>query len=181
MSESSVRLGGVYKDYKRFEQEVIDTAIPRMQDELYQKYKTQIDDLLKTNKITQEKHDTWIVKINMQVYQYKSDPDFMESSFKEEAARYPTPLASTGSQVSTPTSVVTTPATTPVDYSTLVKTQYGKQYEKMSLKNLQATLVRTRNLAKKYADGSKHKLKTQAMVELLSQEIIKRVNTPNKR
>lgn len=92
--EGLLQLGTIYKDYLRFEQQTIDTAIPLMQEELYNKFKKKLTDLLKANRITQEKHDTWLVKIYTQVYQYKSDPSFMESAFEEEAARYTTVLAS---------------------------------------------------------------------------------------
>lgn len=94
-TETSLRLGTVYKDFTRFAEETIDTAIPRKQKELYEKYRVKIADLLKANRITQEKHDMWLVKINTQVYQYKSDPDFMAREFDEEAARYTAILAPT--------------------------------------------------------------------------------------
>ncbi len=59
-----------------------------MQVALYEKFKLKLAELLQARRITQEKHDMWLVKIDIQVYQYKSDPDFMLEAFEEEAARY---------------------------------------------------------------------------------------------
>ena len=61
-----------------------------------------------------------------------------------------------------------------VDYASEVKTQYAKQYAKMSLRTLQLTLTRIKKLEKKYKDGSKNKIKAQAQIEILTQEIAKK-------
>lgn len=178
-AETPVQLGGIYKDFLRFEKEVRDTAIPGMQDALYEKFKTKLAAMLKANLITQEKHDMWLVKIGIQVYQYKSDPDFMAEAFDEEAARYTTPIVpcapcSTSCTWGAPTTSCANPELITGDYTTLVKNQYGKKYAKMSQKNLEMTLVRTKKLGKKYKEGSKDKLKNDAMIDLLNLEIGKK-------
>ncbi len=153
----------VYRDFIRFEKEVVDTEIPRAQDALYNKFKDRLTELLKAHRITQEKYNTWLVKIDAQVYQYKSDPNLMSLAFEEEAARYTTIIESAP------------------DYLSEAKAQYEKKYSKMSLKNLQLTLTRTKKLEKKYAEWSKNKLKIQAQIELLNQEIAKKVNNTTAR
>ncbi len=132
-----------------------------MQDALYEKFKAKLAALLKANLITQEKHDTWLVKIDIQVYQYKSDPDFMATAFDEEASKYTTPIVPcapcsttcNSSSSSTPSSANCTiiQETANADYTAKVKAQYEKQYARLSLKNLKLTLTRTRKLEAKYA------------------------------
>jgi hypothetical protein len=159
-SGNSLQFWSMYKDFIRFEKEVINSEIPRTQDALYNMYKDRLALLLKEQKITQEKYDTWLVKIETQVYQYKSDPDLMSREFEEESAKYTTIIARTP------------------DYPSEVKAQYGKQYAKMSVRNLQLTLTRTKKLEKKYTEWSKNKLKIQAQIELLNEEIAKKKTLP---
>ncbi|MBP9779044.1 hypothetical protein KBD33_00305 [Candidatus Gracilibacteria bacterium] len=176
---STLQLGTIYKDFKVFEKDLISVGIPRSQDALYNSYKDRLAGLLKERRITQEKYYTWLEKIKIQIYQYKSDVELMALDFDEEAARYtaiiPCAPCSPNCTSETVAPSCSNPNTSTTDYTKQVKLQYGKLYTKMTLKNLQLTLTRTKKLEKKYKDSSKTKLKIQAQIKLLEEEIVKKV------
>jgi hypothetical protein len=178
---STLQLWSMYKEFKIFEKDLISVGIPRSQDALYDSYKDRLAGLLKERRITQEKYYTWLEKIKIQIYQYKSDVELMALDFDEEAARYTTilpcepcsPECNAQDQLS---NCINWKVSTP-DYSKIVKAQYGKLYTKMTLRSLQLTLTRTKKLEKKYKDGTKIKLKVQAQIKLLEEEIVKKIKS----
>lgn len=171
-----------YKDFVSFEKDIQENEISRTQEALYNKFKDRLTELLKARRITQEKYAIWLDKIYTKVYQYKSDPNLMSAEFEEEAARYTeilpcTPCSSDCTSGTQNQDCMKIYLINP-DLTKAVQSQYGKSYEKMTLKTLQSTLARTRQLEKKYPEWSKDRLKIQLQVVFLIQEIAKRNTTP---
>ena len=178
---SALQFWIVYKDFVTFEKDIRENEVSRTQEALYNTFKDRLTILLKARRITQEKYNVWLEKIQIQVYQYKSDPDTMSADFEAEAARYtdiiPCAPCSSDCTSGTQTPNCSNPNATPPDYSNEVTIQYWKIYTKMPVKKLQLTLMRARKLEKKYREGSKNKLKIQLQIALLNQEITKKTNT----
>ena len=80
----------------------------------------------------------------------------MSAEFEEEAARYTeilpcTPCSSDCTSGTQNQDCMKIYQMNP-DLTKAVQSQYGKSYEKMTLKTLQSTLARTRQLEKKYPE-----------------------------
>jgi hypothetical protein len=58
------------------------------QDALYKKLKLRVEALLSERKITKDKHDTWLVKLHTQIYQHKSDAEYITALFEDETLNY---------------------------------------------------------------------------------------------
>ena len=124
--------------------------------------------LLDAKNITQEQHNIWIVKVQRQIFEYKTDPDLVYRNFLQEIQPYDTiviPVSVTRGDVSCQGT------TTENRYYSVVKKQNIEKYQKLSIKVLERTLENTKKLEKKYKTGSSSQLKTAAKILLLENVI----------
>lgn len=161
---SYIWLSQIYKDFKNFEQKLLYST--NTQDSLYADLKTRVATLLSERKITKEQHDKWLVKLRTQIYEYKSEPEFVTAQYEDQAANYTTVLPEESFSVSGDSMI-------DAYYKTLKKSSL-KRLEKLSKKSLQTQLARAKKQLTKYQIGSKTEKKQKALILLLEEIIAKK-------
>ncbi len=165
-AEAPISLWKQYKQFLLLDEEIVSFAIPLMQDATYADLKWRILKLFSENKITKEKRDTWITKIETQIYQYKSETDFVVSLFEDEAKNYTVVLAQTWTTEGND-------QLTNTYYDTLKRSSLAR-IEKLPLRTVKAQLLRANKQLTRYKDGTKQQQKQQAIIKLLEEVIAKR-------
>ncbi len=154
----------IYKDFNEFYDANLYSTVP--QDALYKKLKLRVEALLSERKITKDKHDTWLVKLHTQIYQHKSDAEYITALFEDETLNYTEVLP-----------VIDTTSTWDKvfdGYYAAVKKTSLKRFERTAVKNLKVQLTRAKKTLAKYKVGTKQEKKQRALVKLLEEVIAKK-------
>ncbi len=157
----------VYNNFLTLEKQQLNSIQESYKNEIYGKVKDWLNELREKSKITESEYMTLIQGYHANIFSNLKDPNEVYEDFI--ALRKKLMLASSAIVLNSSTLASSTEGYN--RYYDKIKSQIGDRLAKLSTERLESNLENTKKLERKYKKGSANRMRIQATISLIEQEL----------